>query len=470
MKRGKELIGNTIIIAIGNLSTKILSFLLLPLYTTILTTTEYGTFDFLTTIATFLVPVITLLMEESMFRFLIDCKNDEEKEEVITQAMIYCVMSALIYIVVIIFIGMFIDIPYMWLFVLHLISSIILSLRNAIARGLSEIKLFSLSNFLTGGIMLTLNYVFIAIFRIGVTGLLLSGIIAYIITSAYVFMKLKIHKYLSMKKLNLKKLKEMLKYSIPLVPNSISWGVINLSDRLIVTSAIDASANGIYSMSYKFPTIMDTIYGFFYTSWKESSAKTVNDKDSIEFYNKVYYTLKKFMWSITLGIIAIMPFIFNLLIKENFKEAYLYIPILMIAMYFNNMSGFYGGIFSAYKNTKIMGITTIIGAIINVVVNILLIEKMGLWAAAISTLTATFTVHFWRKVVIKKYILLKEENKIDFMNILMLVFTIIAYYSKSTTTRITLLILVTIYCIIMNIEIVKVVINALKNKITKNNA
>ncbi|MCS4586081.1 oligosaccharide flippase family protein [Clostridium perfringens] len=75
----KRLIRNTGIIAIGNLSTKLVSFLLLPLYTSVLTTSEYGIVDYIFSISTFCVPFVTLLMEESMFRFLIDCKSQKEK-------------------------------------------------------------------------------------------------------------------------------------------------------------------------------------------------------------------------------------------------------------------------------------------------------------------------------------------------------------------------------------------------------
>ena len=94
---------------------------------------------------------------------------------------------------------------------------------------------------------------------------------------------------------------------------------------------------------------MDTIYGFFYTSWKEIAAKSLKDNDVEEFYNKVYSILKNFLWSVVIFMLAIMPFVFNFLIKNAFQKAYLYIPILVVSMYFSNMSGYLGGIFTAYK-------------------------------------------------------------------------------------------------------------------------
>jgi Polysaccharide biosynthesis protein. len=84
MNEKKRLIKNTGIIAIGNLSTKLVSFFLLPLYTALLSTEEYGTFDYILSIATFCVPFVSVLMDESIFRFLIDCKTEKEKKKVIS--------------------------------------------------------------------------------------------------------------------------------------------------------------------------------------------------------------------------------------------------------------------------------------------------------------------------------------------------------------------------------------------------
>ena len=88
MNEKKRLIKNTGIIAIGNISTKLVSFFLLPLYTTLLSASEYGVFDYILSIATFCVPFVSVLMDESIFRFLIDCKKQEEKEKVISTSLI----------------------------------------------------------------------------------------------------------------------------------------------------------------------------------------------------------------------------------------------------------------------------------------------------------------------------------------------------------------------------------------------
>lgn len=462
MSRKKDLILNTIIIAIGKCSTQVVSIILLPIYTSILTTQEYGTYDLIITITTFLVPFITLLMEESMFRFLIDAKDKNEKREIISQTFIYSTISSIIFILIIIVIGNLLNIHDTYIFIGYLISNIIIGLRNAIVRGNGKIKLYSLTNFLTSLITIILNIIFIVKFGLGYYGLLYSSIIACLIVSSFVFIKIRVWNYISLRKFNKIKMKEMIKYSIPLVPNSISWAIINLSDRLVISGFLGTSANGIYSMAYKFPNIMDTIYNFFYIAWKESAAKVLKDQDAKEFYNNVYHALLRFLIAITLGILAFMPFIFPLLIKEEFAEAYKYIPMLLIAMFFNNISGFYGGIFSAYKSTKIIGSTTIISAVINLVVNLALIKFIGIWAAALSTLISTFIVYKLRNIKIKEFVNLQEESNIVLL--VMLVLTIFSYYNKDNLLlNLIVALIITIYSFYINQNIIKIIFRKITN-------
>ena len=461
--RGKELAVNTIIIGIGKFSTQIISFLLLPLYTTVLSTEEYGTFDLIITISTFVLPLITLLMEESMFRFLIDCKTDDDKKKVISQAVVYCTISSIIFFLIAIVIGKAFNVKYMIVGSVYVFTCVISAMRNSLVRGLGKIKTYTFINFASSVIDIILKIIFIAILKMGIYGLLFSSIIGSNIASLIVFFSFKIYKYISIKNYNKDKMKEMINYSIPLVPNSLSWTIINLSDRLIISHEMGTSANGIYSMAYKFPTLMDTVYGFFYTSWKESSAKAVNDNDKYEFFNKIFRLLSKMMFSISIGIIACMPLVFNIFIKEAYKEAYMYIPILIIATYYNNMSGYFGGIFSAYKDTNIMGTTTIIAAVVNLVVNILLIKFIGIYAAAISTLISCMVVYYYRKIKVSKYIKLENPNMI--VGGILLISSLCTYYTNdSEIINLMNLLIICIYAIISNKEILIMILKQLKLK------
>lgn len=428
MSHKKELVKNTVIIAIGKISTQILSYILLPLYTAKMAVSEYGTFDLVITLSLFLCPVITMLMEESMFRFLIDAVGLKEKKKVISQTLFFSVIGCLIFIplaIIVLNIATNYTASFNVAFIIFVLSNVIINLSNAFARGLSQIKLYSISNFILG--ITTIIFTIIVIFlKPNAEGLMYANSIANILTGGFIFYKLGIFKYIE--KPDKEKTKDMLRYSIPLVPNSISWSIINMSDRIILTSMVNSEVNGIYAMANKFPNIIVVLYSYFYTAWKESAAKILKEDNKEKFYNNIYHDVKKFIFSVTLCLTAVMPFAFPIFINKAYDAAYIYIPLCTIAMYYSTLSSFYGGIFSAYKDTKIMGYTTFIAAAINLVVDLLLVKKFEIFAACFSTLLADLIVYYYRRYKLKDYLKLKELKLLG--PITMFVLVCLAYYTK----------------------------------------
>ena len=429
MNQKKQLMKNTIIIAIGKLSTQVISYILLPLYTAKLSPSEYGNYDFVCTLSLFLCPIITLLMEESMFRYLIDAESKMQRKRIISQTIIYTFFGTILFTIlaaVIMNIWTEYSAAYITAIITFVISNILIGLSNALSRGLGKIKLYSVSNFILGISTIILNIVFILGINAGAEGLLWANTIANSLTAIVIFAILKLPTYIG--KLNKPLMIDMIKYSVPLVPNSISWSIINMSNRLILTNMVSSAANGIYAMASKFPNIISVVYGYFYTAWKESAARIVKEDNKNDYYNSIYHDAKRFLYAITICLIAAMPFVFPIFINETYDEAYIYIPIIMIATYYSNLSSFYGGIFSAYKDTKIMGSTTIVAAILNVVIMCVFVNQFKIYAACFSMLIANLIVYFYRKKKLKKYIKLRElkwQGPMLFLTIICL-----AYYAK----------------------------------------
>lgn len=477
MNQKKQLMKNTIIIAIGKLSTQIISYLLLPLYTSQLDPSEYGNYDFICTLSVFLCPIITLLMEESMFRYLIDADSKVQRKKIITQTIIYTFFGTVLFtIIAALIMGFGTDYTPMYItaIITFVISNILIGLSNALSRGLGKIKLYSVSNFILGISTIILNIVFILALNAGAEGLLWANTIANAFTAIVILAILKLPKYIG--KIDKPLMKDMIKYSIPLVPNSISWSIINMSDRIILTQMVSSAANGIYAMANKFPNIINVLYGYFYTAWKESAAKIVKEDNKNQYYNSIYHDAKRFLYAITICLIAVMPFAFPIFINEAYDEAYVYIPIVMIATYYSNLSSFYGGIFSAYKDTKIMGTTTIVAAVINLVIDLLLVNWLKIYAACFSTLIANLIVYFYRKKKLKKYLKLKElkwQGPMLFLAIICL-----AYYSKYIpevgnnsvllwTINVISLLIAVLYSLLNNWKFIKGILSTIKEKFNR---
>jgi len=463
MNQKKELIKNTIIISIGKFSTQLISFLLLPLYTSMLTTAEYGKYDFLNTISIFLIPCVTLLMEEGMFRFLIDAKTDKQKGEVFSATFVFSFLSFLVWSLLIFVVGKILNYPFTIYLIFYILASILSALAGSTARGLSKFKLYSLFSFLSSLATILLNILFIVGLHMGLPSLFLSYIIGNSLVSIWLLLKIKVFKYVKTKNLNKKMTMDMIKYSFPLVANSISWNAIGLTDRLLIVNILGEAKNGIYSVGLRFPTIINTCYSYFNLSWKESASKMVNNKDKEEFYNSVYINLNRFLICVSILIIAGLPFIFNLLVKNDYREAYIYIPLMILSVYFSNLSNFCSGIFSAYKDTKILAKTTIVATIINFVVGFILIKRIGLYAQIFTTMTAYIVIFFYRNYKLKKYIVLKHDNYI-FYHIIVLLIVSLCYYLKNKILYVLGLIIAIIYSYYVNQELIKPIITKIKRK------
>ena len=297
----------------------------------------------------------------------------------------------------------------------------------------------------------------------GLDSLFLSYIIGNSIVSLWLLFKIKVFSYIGINNLNKKVTKEMIKYSFPLVPNNISWNAISLTDRLLIVNFLGAAKNGIYSVGLRFPTIINTCYSYFNLSWKESASKMVNKKDKDDFYNSVYVSLNRLLICVSILIIAFLPLVFNLLIKKDYREVYNYIPLMIISVYFSNLSNFCSGIFSAYKDTKILAKTTVVATIINFIVGIILIQKIGLYASILATLTAYIVIYFYRNYKLKKYITLKHDNYVIYHTIMLLI-VVFCYYLKNIIIIILGALLALIYSYFANRSLLKPIIKKIKRK------
>ena len=355
---------------------------------------------------------------------------------------------------------------YTLVFIMFIISNILIGLSNALSRGMGKIKLYSLSNFILGVSTIILNIVFIVSFKLGVNGLLWSNVIANSATAIFILAKLHLMKYVSREDFSKKILSKMIRYSVPLVPNNLSWVIISLSDRLMLTQIAGTAQNGIYSIANKFPNIVYTCYGFFSTAWKESAAKILKEDNKVKYYNSIYKDVKNFLKAIVIGLIAIMPFAFPILVDESYNEAYVYIPILVISIYYTNMSNFFGGIFGAYKDTKIMGTTTIVSAIINIVINLIFIPKFGIYAAVFSTLISNVIIYLYRRQKLKMYIKLK--GKFNYAFWILLALTIFTYYKNNMIANILMFIVVLAYCIFTNKNFITQILRPITSRFKTN--
>ena len=468
MSKKKELAKNTIIIFAGKVCTQLISFLLLPLYTSYLLTEEYGFVDLVTTYVTLIVPIITLELEMSVFRYLVDSrKKKEDTKKVFSNNFIILLTSLLIFIIGYLIVTCFWKFDYQFLILIDIVICTFSGNFLQIARGMGRTLDYAISCIITGVSTILLNILLIVVFRLGAFGMITSIATANGLGALYLFIRLKMWKYIDFRKKDKKLIKEMYQYSIPLVPNGISWWIVNVSDRTIITAVLGAAANGIYAVSNKFPTILSSLLGIFNLSWSESAALHIDSPDRDEFFSDISNTVTKLFTCLGVGMIACMPFVFPLLVNKSYDDAFYYIPILVLGAVFNVVICLYSAVYIAKKMTKQVAMTSIIGAVINIIVNVLLIRFVGLYAAAISTAVAYFVMMVYRHIDLKKYINITYEKGLLVKTILIFTFAIIIYYQRNLYLDILSLVVVVIYSFLMNKDFLIASWNTVLEKVFK---
>lgn len=465
MSKKQQLMKNTIIIFMGRVCTQLISFFLLPLYTSFLLTDEYGLVDLITTYVTLLVPIITLELEMSVFRYLIDARKSEAKtKKILSNNFLVLLISLLCFSVIYIVVTCFWKFDFRWLVLIDIIICTFSGNFLQISRGLGKTIDYAISCIITGASTVLLNVLFIVFLHMGAMGMILSMMLANGFGALYLFFKLRLYKQINFKLKDTKLIKDMYKYSIPLVPNGVSWWIVNASDRTIISVVLGAAANGVYAISNKFPTIISSLLGIFNLSWSESAALHINSHDRDEFFSDVLNTVTKLFTSLGVGMIACMPFVFPILINSKYNEAIYYIPILVLATVFNVAICLYTGIYIAKKMTKQVASTTIMGAIINIVINLLFIKRFGLYAASLSTAISYFIMMVYRHFDLKKYVNIKYDKGLLIKTLFIFTFSIFLYYQKNMILNILNLVVVVIYAVVLNRKFLLSSYNTVKSK------
>ena len=457
MSKGKDLAKNTAIVSIGKICTQLITFFLLPVYTAVLSNEEYGVVDLLNTLTSLLLPIATLQ---------IDCRENKEKQTtLITTIMRFMIIQLIICIIIFLCASPFIHNEYKYFLMANLVMGMFSTILLQICRGLGDNPTYAIGSFITGALTVVLNVIFIVSFHWGAYGMLGATAISNLLCSVYIFMKKKIYKYIKPKQYDKTTLKEIIKYSVPLIPNMISWWIVSASDRTIISAVIGIAQNGIYSAANKFSGVFTTLYSVFNLTWTESASININSEDRDEFFSKILDFVIRFFGCLCLGTIAVMPFVFNILINEKFAEAYYQIPILILGSVFNILVSFIGSIYVAKKLTKEIAKTSVIAAIINIGVNVVLIKSIGLYAASISTVIAYVLMFIYRWIDVKKYVKFNVNKILWFVLIIMYGVTIFTYYLRSLVISAVVLGVVAIFAVIANINSVTYLKQIVKSKI-----
>lgn len=431
MSREKSLVKNTFILGIGYIIPGLVSFLTLPIYTAMLTKKEYGTYDLITILVSLLLPVASLQIKMAAFRFVLENRNNEEKiRKYVSTIWIFSVIIITISLVITSFFLPGVSVLNKVLIAIYLFQEMMVDLLKQLARGLGILRKYVMAISINAMLTLFFTAILLSGLNKGLPGLLLALNMALFLANIYLLEVLKIRERVSFHYFSKKYLKEMLAYSIPIIPNAISLWVVKLSDRVVVTWFLGIETNAIYAVANKIPYLLSQVTGVFNLAWQENASLAIDDEDVEQYYSNMSQTIMEVLVGGMAILIASTPVLFKIFINESYSSAYNQIPILCWGIFFASLSNCCGSIYIAFKKTKIIGITSVAGAVINLLINISLIGEIGLYAASLSTAISYAIIYTFRVLQLKKYIKIKYNWKKNTLAFMVLFMINIIYYEK----------------------------------------
>lgn len=402
-ERYKRLLTDTGVFAISNFGSKALTFLLIPLYTSVLSTEEYGTAEILTTTVNLIYPILTLSIYDATLRFAIDTNYDNKI--VLSNSILFTgfgtapllLLTPFVYDCNVIFF------QYWWYFLgIYITSSLQMCLSNYI-KGCNKTKLIAIQGIIYTLSFLISNVILLLFLSVGLTGYFVSMIAANTISCIYMVWSSECYKELRCFKIKMEIIREMLIYSAPLVPSVIAWWINSSVDKYMLMGLIGVGANGLYGIAHKIPTILSSFTSLFSQAWRISAISTYDEKDKLLYYAKVY---RMYFVTCLYGCFFLTfssQFIAMLLFKAEYYQAWILIPPLVISALFEAYSGFFASIYAAARKTKLLSISTCVGAGINILLNYILIINIGVIGAPIATMASFMFVWFIRLRVLNSF-------------------------------------------------------------------
>lgn len=421
-KKYSYLIKNVGLFTIGSFGSKLLSFLFLPLYTAVLSTEDYGSVDLLYSTISMLTPILLLSIQDATLRFSMD--NNYEKRDVISTTFNIIFKGTTVLALANVILNYF-DIIHFE--IMHLIffyfTFVVGAMNNCLSlylKSKDKASVIAVSGILSTLVNCISNILFLLVFKLGINGYMLSNILALgvqfiyqlFIGKAYEDLRFKNYKNIS---------KPMVKYSTPLIANSVSWWINNASDRYIISWLCGVGANGIYSISYKIPTILITFQSIFYNAWSISAISEFDEKDSDGFLGK-NYTIYSLVSIVVCSVLLLMNIpLAKTLYSGEFYYAWKFIPFLLVATVFNGIAQFEGSLFAAARKTKEVSQTTVVGAVCNTVFNFIFIYLLGVVGAAFSTMIGYGVVWAMRTIFLNKFVKLKVQWNKQILSIILII-------------------------------------------------
>lgn len=399
MGKYKTLLLNIALFLLNAISTKLITFLLIPLYTYCLTTAQYGITDMSLTVVGLLLPVVTLSIGDAVTRYIIEDAHDEDRYISVGfwVSLLGCllVLAGLPLLDLSIFGGLG---SCKWYFMAYFISFCFNGYLGNVARGLNRIKLLTVASIASSLVSASSAGILIGFLDWKTEGYFVSLVLGGLTSIAIYLIVGKFANYITLPQIEHDRIifKTMLLYSIPLIPNSIFWWIGTGVNRFFITAMLGIGASGLFAAASKIPNILNMLSLTFWQAWSLSAFQQFKKEDTGKFYSNVFVVFRTLCFVVASILVLGAPWLASLLLQKSFYEAWVIVPPLILAFLFNAFASFYGTVFTASMKTAYLLTSTVVASLVVVAMTWLLIPAMGLQGAAWALVASNFVMYVMR--------------------------------------------------------------------------
>ncbi len=427
MSRSKNLISNTMILAAGTFASKIIVLLMTPIYTMLLSPAEFGIADLVAQTSNMLIPLACVGICEGLFRFTLDC---EDKKRVFSSGIFTLLLGSAVMFALLPLLSFF-DMfdGYILLIGAYVTCANFHSACAQYIRAQGRTTLFAVQGIANTALTVVLNIFFLMVFDLGAYGYVLSIVLGDLIVTTAIFFVAKLYRDISVKSISKQTLSEMLKFSIPYIPTTMLWLITSVSDRYIVRMFCGEADTGLYAAAYKIPTLLTLVCGVFIEAWQFSAVKDASGEERGGFFGGVYRYYLTVIFIAASVLVAGSKIFTRILLADAYFESWSFVPILVVATVFSTLVSFLGSVYFVEKKSVFSMLTALVGALINIVLNFVMIPDHGAMGAAVATLISYLAVYVVRAMDTKRYIDFNLRTPKLLVNMLLIIFQIAILYS-----------------------------------------
>lgn len=420
-----RLISNTLLFGISTFSSKVLSFALTRLYTSVLAEASFGVVDLVTACANLLIPLVSLGISNAVIRFGLE--KTIPKEGVFTSGLVaigsgfglmlvlYPLLSRIPLVA-----------PYALLLYVYVLVSCLRTLCCQFVRARLYTRLYAIDGILSTAYTVGFNILFLVVLDMGPTGYLLSIICADLLSTIGLSLVAVLPQYIRFKGFDWKLLRAMLRYCLPLVPALMFWWITNASDRFFIAYMSGPEANGLYAAAYKVPTIVSIMSTIFTEAWQLSAVTDGQNEGRDKFFTNIFQALAAVSFIAGGFLICFCQPIMRVLVAKSYFEAWRFIPFLVLATVYSALAAFLNSVYMVEKKSGLSLATMVVGAASNLLLNFLLIPRMGPNGAAFATMISYLLVFLIRALTVGKYVRIRYAPvRLLFSTLLMMLMALI---------------------------------------------